>query len=337
MAAEVETAVYGGDKPAWHGLGTVVPEDVLTSQEAIELSGLDWGVELVPVYSQWGWEHISEGLSPKMVAVDGRFGVQRQTDGRVLGVVGERYAPLTNAEAFSFVDNIVDDGSAKYHTAGSLRGGRVVWLLAKLNKDILIKGEETERIETYLLFSNSFDGSKAITVAITPIRVVCQNTLNLALSRTVNQWKARHSKGSVDKFREARETLGLTFRYVQEFQDLAETLVDTKMSRHDWQRLMDNLLPLPETEDPGKDRSFKSKEKARDTLNELWLHSPNLQNVQGTAWAAVNAVGAYNDWNVGIRNSRNATPEENRFLRTQDSTLRDRALAFVTDQFVGVN
>ena len=164
MAANIETMFYTREKP-WHGLGVRVSE-APESAEALRLAGLDWEVDQEPIFTE------------ENVLIPGYKANIRNTDRRVLGVVTDRYKVIQNTEAFSFTDALLGEG-VRYETAGSLQGGRKIWLLARLPKEYIISGD---RISPYLVFSNTHDGSGSVKVAITPIRVVCNNTLNLALS-----------------------------------------------------------------------------------------------------------------------------------------------------------
>lgn len=158
MAANVESMFYTRTKP-WHGLGVQVQE-APESKDALRLAGLDWKVYQREVYTDSG------------IRIDGYRANVRNTDNRVLGVVTERYKIVQNEEAFAFTDALLGKG-VRYETAGSLQDGRKVWLLARLPKEYIISGEQ---ISPYLVFSNSHDGSAAVRVAVTPIRVVCNNT-----------------------------------------------------------------------------------------------------------------------------------------------------------------
>ncbi len=158
MAANVESMFSVREKP-WHGLGTIVME-APASAEALKLAGLDWNVVQEPVYT--GYNELVKGYKANV----------RGTD-----VVSDRYKVVQNVDAFSFTDELLGKG-VRYETAGSLRDGRKVWLLARLPREYIIAGE---RISPYLVFSNTHDGSGSIKVAITPVRVACNNTLNLAL------------------------------------------------------------------------------------------------------------------------------------------------------------
>lgn len=159
MAANVESMFYTRETP-WHGLGTKVEESPC-SEEALITAGLDWDVVQEPIYT--GNEELINGYKANI----------RDTDRKVLGVVTNRYKVVQNRDAFSFTDRLLGEG-VRYETAGSLQGGRRVWLLAHMPRDYIISGE---KFSPYLLFSNTHDGSGAVKVALTPIRVVCQTLL----------------------------------------------------------------------------------------------------------------------------------------------------------------
>lgn len=198
MAANVESMFYTRTAP-WHGLGVRV-EEVLGSKEALNQAGLDWKVEQTDVYAASG-ERIL-GYKANI----------RDIDRSVLGIVGDRYKIVQNEEAFAFTDGLLGEG-VKYETAGSLAGGKIVWMLAKLPEKYIISGDA---IEPYLVFCNSHDGSGAIRVAMTPVRVVCQNTLNLALKGASRVWSARHTGNVMSRMDEARETLQLANAYMSQ-------------------------------------------------------------------------------------------------------------------------
>ncbi|MDE6319183.1 MAG: DUF932 domain-containing protein, partial [Lachnospiraceae bacterium] len=196
MAANVESMFYVRETP-WHGLGTRVME-APTSAEALHLAGLDWKVLQEPVYTVKN-EHIP-----------GFFVNIRDMDRKVLGVVSDRYKVVQNEEAFAFTDALLGEG-VRYETAGSLQNGRKVWILARLPHDYIISGE---RINPYLVFSNAHDGTGSIRVAVTPIRVVCNNTLNLALDTAKRSWACVHTGDIRGKISDARETLALAGTYM---------------------------------------------------------------------------------------------------------------------------
>ena len=191
MSANVETMFSVRETP-WHGLGRIIM-DAPASREALELADLDWQVESRNIYSGTG------------AMIPGYRANVRSTDEAVLGVVSDRYRIVQNEEAFQFTDDLLGEG-VTYETAGSLQGGKKVWMLARLPRKYLIAGDQ---VEPYLVIFNSHDGSSGVKVAMTPIRVVCQNTLNLALNTAKRSWTARHTENVLLRVQDARETLQL--------------------------------------------------------------------------------------------------------------------------------
>lgn len=205
------------DGDAWHGLGKRVNRP-LTAEEALEEARLDFRVVQSPAYFN------DKEIPDKVVNY-------RQDNGEYLGTVGKRYSVIQNTDAFCFFDNLVEEGEAIYHTAGVLGKGEVVWILAKLPENI--KAPDGNPIDKYVLLSNSHDGSKALSVAITPIRVVCQNTLNLALEKATHKISIRHSGDVKGKLREAHRVLGLTREYYEKFSKVIGKLHDVPINDED--------------------------------------------------------------------------------------------------------
>ena len=189
MTMNVESMFYVRETP-WHGLGTRVNE-ALNSKEALTAACLDWNVIQESIHTETN--KLIEGYKANI----------RNTDRQILGVVTDRYKIVQNEEAFAFTDELLGEG-VRYETAGSLQGGRKVWLLAHLPHEYIISGE---RISPYLVFFNSHDGSGAIKAAITPIRVICQNTLNLALSTAKRSWSMIHTGDIKGKMQEKQRRL----------------------------------------------------------------------------------------------------------------------------------
>ena len=201
MAHEVETMMYvtGAERfVPWHGLGTPV-ENAVNSAEALELAGLDWEVNSRPIYTDNG------------IQIPGYIANTRSSDNKVLGVVSDKYKIVQNKEAFAFTDNLLD-GDAKYVTAGSLRGGKNVWMLAELPETKILG----DAVGQYLCFTNTHDGTGAVRVFVTPVRVVCNNTLNLALNTAKRSWSCRHMGNMESKMHEATRTLELANKYMEE-------------------------------------------------------------------------------------------------------------------------
>ncbi|MBW4533201.1 MAG: DUF932 domain-containing protein [Pleurocapsa minor HA4230-MV1] len=201
MSHEFESGFFV-NQGAWHGLGTVLNSPPTTAQAIVD-AGLDWQVKEQPIYTQSNF-----GLSP----VSTHKSLVRSTDFQLLGIVSQQYQPLQNHDAFSWFDFLLHDGDVTLESAGSLKDGKRVWILAKINQspvDII----KDDPVKPYLLLSNSHDGSTAIWIQFTPIRVVCQNTLSYALrSRNKDKelgraFRIRHQGNLESKLNQAKTAL----------------------------------------------------------------------------------------------------------------------------------
>lgn len=291
MAHMLETS---GDKvsfaslrePAWHGLGTVFDSEVTTSQ-MLDLAHLsDWDVRLenvaLPARSHKSW-----------------FGVTRTNpfDGQadVLGVVGERYKVVQNEDVFQFADNLLDGG--RWETAGSIKNGTTVFgSLALERESVIDPSGVSDKVNTYLLVHTSHDGSVAIQASITPVRVVCQNTLNLAIgkgSRSIKQsFKIRHTQSVDGKVAAARETLGLVNNYMDGFDTFSKELFESAVNDKQFFDLISSIYPKPEKDAKGSMTKWENK---IDTINSIY-HGPTNHMIAGTAWGALNAMTERLDW-----------------------------------------
>ena len=229
MSANVETMFSVRETP-WHGLGRIVM-DAPASREALELAGLDWQVESRNIYSGTG------------SMIPGYRANVRSTDDAVLGVVSDRYRIVQNEEAFQFTDDLLGEG-VTYETAGSLQGGKKVWMLAKLPEKYIIAGDE---VTPYLVFFNSHDGSSGVKVAMTPVRVVCQNTLNLALATAKRQWATKHMGNMQEKMFEAQRTLDLATGYMQGLSEESERMLAKKISVDTLDTFIESLFPMDDS------------------------------------------------------------------------------------------
>jgi len=191
MKTEKGYAYAGAKQLAWHRLG-VTTKDVMTAKEAIELAQLDYNVGISPVYANINGV-IREATDNKVTF--------NERSGEEFGVVGSRYEIIQNLEAFTFLDNIVGEGNAAYHTAGALNIGETIFITVKLPQNIRLASAPNEQIENYLLFTSSHDGSGSIRVMFTPIRVVCNNTLDAALNgiSKFNSWSIKHTKNAKNR------------------------------------------------------------------------------------------------------------------------------------------
>lgn len=307
MAALVETMYATREKP-WHGLGTVVKE-APASEEALRLAGLDWNVIQEPIYT------------PFREKIDGFKANVRDSDRKVLGVVSDRYKVVQNVEAFSFTDELLGQG-VRYETAGSLSDGKRVWLLARLPREYIIAGE---RISPYLVFSNTHDGSGSVKVAVTPIRVVCNNTLNLALSTAQRSFSMIHTGNIGDKIQEAKDTLFMAESYMDQLGSEFETLRRQKLTDRQVQEYIDILLPMEKN--PTKMQE-KNVIRLRNELGRRYYDAPDLQDVGKNAYRFINAVSDFATHADPLRKTANYN--ENLFSRTVDGNpLIDRAYQIV--------
>jgi phage/plasmid-like protein (TIGR03299 family) len=334
MAHELEsvngqTAFASLREPAWHGLGTVFNEEVST-KKMLELAHLDkWNVRLEDVAIPNGFE---SDKNYSFVVRDNPF-ISEQKD--VLGVVGERYVPLQNEDLFDFGDLLLDNGG-RWETAGSIKSGRVVFgSLALERETILDKDGVADKVNTYLLINTSHDGSVAIQASITPVRVVCANTLNLALGRgnrgVKQSFKIRHTQTASGKVQTAREALGLANAYMDEFDKLANQMIQTEITKAQFDKIVELAYPTPK--DETKKASMTKHTSKVDLLNEIYVGDYNHM-ISGTAWGAFNALTERLDWYRSGRKGSNeailasasgfdpmTNAEKNRLLKVVQSVV----------------
>lgn len=307
MAANVESMFYVRQTP-WHGLGTRVIE-APTSKEALIAAGLDWRVRQEPIYTDTEEQ------------IDGYCANVRETDRKVLGVVTERYKVIQNEEAFAFTDALLGEG-VRYETAGSLQGGRKVWVLAHMPHEYIISGE---RISPYLLFSNTHDGSGAVKVALTPIRVVCNNILNLALSTAKRCWSTIHTGDIQNKMQEAKNTLLLAETYMDSLGKEFENLRMKKLNDKQVMEYIEILLPIEDGSTPQQIRNMK---RLQEDMKARYFDAPDLKGVGRNAYRFINAVSDFATHAEPLRKTVNY--KENLFARTMEGNpVIDKAYRMV--------
>lgn len=307
MPAEVETMFSARVKP-WHGLGTVVAE-CPDSQEAIKLAGLDWKVEQKDVYAD-NWNRIP-GYKANV----------RDSDHSVLGVVSDRYQVVQNEEAFAFTDELLGEG-VRYETAGSLQEGRRVFLLARLPQRFIIAGDE---ITPYFVIMNSHDASCSIKAAMTPVRVVCQNTLNLAFRTAKRTWMTKHTSNIMERIDDAKMTLQFAEQYMQEMGKGVDTLVRKKLTDKKAMEFMSEFFPVTE------ELSAAQKKNNLTLLNDMkarYFDAPDLQGTGKNGYRFINAVSDFATHAEPIRRTKNF--RENLFLKTvEGNPMIDKAYQMV--------
>ena len=254
----------------WHGIGTVV-EEAPTSEDAIRIARLDWTVDQFPVFANGN-------------EIPGYFANVRSDTNEALGVVRNRYKIVQNTEAFDFVDGIVANKhlECRYETAGSLFNGRRIFLLVKLpNKDLL-----GDLVENYLFFTNSHDGSSALTAGITNVRVVCNNTLQMALEGASRIWRCRHTTNIEGKKQQAKEALGMAVKYMEGMEKTAWQMASKKINEERFLRLLSDKLDSMRYNE-------KAKEATMERIVTIYSEKDDLQNFKGTAWGMYNATADF--------------------------------------------
>jgi len=319
MPANVENMFYVRETP-WHGLGVRVKE-ALNSEEALEVAGLNWRVVQKPIYTADTVCSSGNVYTSDCQAIHNYKANVRDSDGQVLGVVSDRYKVVQNEEAFAFTDALLGEG-VRYETAGSLQSGRRVWMLAKLPEKYIIAGE---RIEPFMVFSNSHDGSAAIKVCMTPVRVVCQNTLNLALNHARRAWATKHTVNIQNRMHEARQTLGLAHKYMENLGREFDNLSRIKLSDSKVIEFINVLLPLA---DEATEIQRKNVEQLRDDVKIRYFEAPDLKVLGKNAYRFINAVSDHATHAKPLRET--ASFKENLFLKTMEGhPIIDKAHALV--------
>lgn len=292
---------------AWHQLGQIV-SGVPTAAEAIELAGLNWLVGMEKAFTADGTELAGVRVS------------RRQTDGAVLGVVGERYRPLQNHEAFSFFDPFVAAGEATYETAGSLGGGSRVWVLARINRDPVMIGNN-DQIDKYILLSNGHDGKIAVRIGFTATRVVCANTLSLAHGSNDSKLiRVRHSSRMMPTLSDIRVTMDTIDQSFKATGEIYQKLANSAISKGDLKKYVCQIFDTPEDSPP---RCMANIERNFDS----GIGSDIAGN---TAWGAYNAVTDYLTWEQGRSPENRLDANSYGLAATTNQKALDLAYQYVT-------
>lgn len=311
MAANVESMFSVREKP-WHYAQnpevTKLIQEAPTSEEALIAAGLNWNVISTPVYQENG------------TLIPGYKANVRDKDNSVLGIVSSRYRIIQNTEAFSFTDALIGEtefGEVRYETAGSLCGGKKVWLLAKMPARKILDDD----VEPYICFANSFDGSGAVQVCATPVRVCCANTMALALNTAKRKWSTKHVGDMQSKLEEARLCLQLADKYMTNLDIEADRLANAKLYEEQISEILDEMFPVDD----------KATERKKNNIlqfkNQFWTAygMPDIQQFEDSAWKAVNAMSDIVTHAAPQRAS--ATYNENRWGKLMDGHP-------IMDQFV---
>jgi phage/plasmid-like protein (TIGR03299 family) len=309
MAHEItakDKLFYVGEKP-WHGIGTEVKE-ALTASEAIIQAGLGWNVEGRNVYDQEGRE-----LADYQA-------VTRQDTGDVFQVCKKSYTPVQNTEAFKIFDEVTGTGMAKYEVAGSLQAGRKIWMLARVPFDFKVGGRD--QVNSYITLINGHDGSLALQMYQTPIRVVCMNTLRASLSSRTNVARAKHTRSGARNFTSrAQAILEQARTYFQEFAKSAQAMAEKEMKSLEIDSFLYQLFEVDpkasRAEIPGRTWNMM------EDMKRLAYKGKGNAEFAGTAWAVYNGVTEYIDHERATRGA-----DDNRLASSwlgSGADLRERA------------
>jgi phage/plasmid-like protein (TIGR03299 family) len=270
---------------AWHGLGQVVAE-AMTSEEAIKQANLDYEVAKTDI--------LFRGNDDSVNPIDGIFATYRTDTNDYLGLVKSRYEIVQNRDAFGFFDAIIDSGEAIFETAGALGSGERIFLLAKLPDDFEIGGE---KIEKYILLTNSHDGTSSVVAGLTNIRVVCNNTLQAALNGLENKVSIKHTNGAQDRLKEAYRVMGIASKYSKQVEEIFNQMTDKKMSEGEYREYFTKVL-APEykakSAEEQAEMSTRLKNMVEATTQFAFTHpTQTTEASNGTLWGAYNAISGY--------------------------------------------
>jgi len=280
---------------AWHGLGQIV-QDYPTSAEAIKFAGLDYEVVKEDIYTT---SYNSDGQPMDFTKrIKTHFATMRRDTGEVLGIVGKDYEIIQNKDAFTFFDSIVGGDGIQYETAGALGKGERIFITAKLPGYIKVGREDL--IEKYLFLTTSHDGFGSITAAFTPIRIVCQNTLNAVMRNHTNSIKIRHTANAKERLEQAHKVMGISYKLSEQLEEVFNKWTKVKITDPELHRLI-QLAMVPNKEvldniNKGQlDELSTCFNNMCDSVFEYAMSSPSQQkeSTKGTLFGAYNAVTGY--------------------------------------------
>ena len=334
-----QTAFVSARKDAWHHLGVTLP-DAFTAEDAMEHGLLGgWNVRTQPLYAHVKDETVDEttgeiSSETSQIEIPNRYAVVRNnpvTPEQIdpLGVVGSAYHPIQNEAHAEFLNTLVDESGAHFETAGAIDGGRKVFITMKMPGHMKVGG--VDQVDMYLAAINSHDGSLPFTIMVTPIRVVCENTLNLAWGGADSKVKIRHTRrGGESIVERARKTLELSFDYLEGFQEEAEKLINTTMTQSQFEQIIEKAFGVDE------DAPVATMTRTSNKLDEmvrLFADAYTHEGLRDTAWAGLNALTEWNDHFTPVRDD----DEQGRrsVKAVMDPYFKNRARKVVTE-FAGI-
>jgi phage/plasmid-like protein (TIGR03299 family) len=280
--------------PAWHNLGTVL-EEAPTSRKALIAAKMNWKVEKHPIYIK----REKKIHASKFIEIPGKFANVRMDTGDCLGVVGKDYQVLQNNDAFKFMDGLVENEEIKYESAGSLYGGSVIWLLARMKKQYFITDDDS--IQPYMLLFNSHNGTMMVRIQPTSVRVVCANTLTWAMRDDRSAFYIRHMGTMQDNIKEAKRMLGLLYNQHNTLNEILKDLSLTTVVKSKAKKFIEEMFPMPtikaDEDEKRRERIIERIHGVRSDVSNIFDNHPTTQTVaaKGTAYGLLNAYTYYID------------------------------------------
>jgi phage/plasmid-like protein (TIGR03299 family) len=311
MAHLVE-GMFSVNEVPWHGLGNILT-DYPTVDEAMIHSGLTWKVEKIPAYYQVPESDLLGHVGMEFKKVPGQFVLRRGDNHSALGIVGKDYEIYQNSEMWDFIKEFMENHDAKLETAGSLKMGRKTWVLATGGQFEPVAGD-THLM--YFLFSNSFDGSSSIQIAFTPVRVVCSNTINMAIKGAPHVYKVRHTKSSKSYLGEVQEALRLAGKYQHSLVEALEWFASVPVrDQNVVEFVTQKLFPekVVKIESARSKRAENNRTKAINTFMDLYYGSGAGVGQVGTGYGLFNAITEYADHTMTTRGQDERDRKENKF------------------------
>jgi len=327
MAHEIEEhdKLFSVREVPWHGIGTIL-EDNPTIQEAIAFSGLSWTAQCEPMKVTRVIAQNGDDVVTVDIPVPDQFAVVRQDKNIVLGVVGNRYDIYQNSQMWQFIEEFQRQSGIRLEVAGSLRNGKTTWVLAKHSCFEAVSGDV---VEEYFLFRNSFDGTSPISVLFTNVRVVCANTLTMALRGAKNIFKVRHTASAEEQIKEVQKALGLRVNYQKRVQEMVDVLTKKAMTANETENFLGEVIfPMPTkiVQEVGENgivhdlaeasqRAITTRTNKINAVMELVETGAgtDIKGVKGTAWGTYNAITEWADHDKGTRQTKGRVSGEVRF------------------------
>lgn len=329
MAHEIETygnraAAVFAREDAWHRLGTTVSGEAFTAEEALRLGHLGgWDVRKVPLTAH---EVTEDGVSA--IEVPDQFATVRTNpftgSPETLGVVGNGYTPLQNEAHCEFLNTLADESGAIFDTAGSLRGGRQVFVTMRLPESMRVGG--SDEVNVNIAAMNSHDGSSAFRLVLTPVRVVCANTQRAAMRDNRGSVSIRHTRNATAAVEQARQALGLTWSYVAAFEQEAERMINQTVTDAEFTKIMGEVFGT--TDRNASTRAQNAERERVRTLQRLWHDADTVGPIRGTAWGAYQVVTEYVDHFAPVKTRGNEADARAARLLTTDAPDRLKADAW---------